>query len=385
MRPTPRCGSWPVLVLIPLALAGCKDLAPTEQAPPRPIVWTEVRPADQTTRRILSAVVRPVQRAPLSFEVGGRVEELRVEVGDRFVFGQVLGQLDQRLYALTRQERDSEVVQAKAVLREADQAFERQRELHGRDWASEAAFDTAKAALETARARLETARARLDIAEENLADTVLRAPYAGVVARRLAEPAQRVAAGETVLEIQGDGGGFEIAVAVPETLVARLQPGAAYAVTFPAPGGASARARVTEIGTEAEPGGAFPVTLRLETPRTDLRAGMTAEVAFDIERSQSPNGDGSAKAGVRPVAIPVTAFLAGDGPAKVAFVFEADGRGDGGGILERRTIRLGPLSSEQATVLAGLSPGEIIATRGLPFLRDGQRVTRLGVGPERYQ
>ncbi len=377
------------MALLALALAGCKDPAPPDEAPPRPIAWTQVRVADQTTRRILAAVVRPVQRAPLSFEVGGRVEALAVEVGDQFEPGQVLGRLDQRLYALTRQERASEVVQAEAILREAEQAFARQRDLYGRDWASEAAFDSAKAALETARARLQTARARLDIAGENLADTVLTAPYAGVVARRLAEPAQRVAAGQTVLEIQGNGSGFEIAVAVPETLVAQVRPGAVHAVTFPAHGGGRVQARVTEIGTDAGLSGAFPVRLRLETPRADLRAGMTAEVALDIDMQDSGTGDDETQAQAPPVIIPVTAFLATSGSDKVAFVFQADAQGDaqadGGGVLERRSIRLGPLSSEQAIVLAGLNPGEIIATRGLPFLRDGQRVIRLGIGPKRYE
>lgn len=372
-------------VSMPLLAACGSEVELAAAPPPRPIDWTQVKVADQAVPRILPGVVRPVQRAPLGFEVGGRIETLSVEVGDRFEPGDELGRLDTRTWRLTRNERASEVVQAEATTREAEQDFARQEKLHGKGWASEAILDTARAALDTARGRLETARARLAIAEENLRDTVLYAPYAGLVARRLAEPAQQVTAAQTVFEIQGDGAGFEVDVAVPETLIDHLRPGAVHPVTFPARRDAPAQARVTEIGTHADSAGTFPVTLLLLTPGTGLRAGMTAEVTFTVTGLHS-GSEGHGEGGA-PVAIPVTAFLSGDGEDSVAFVFKLldESKDDGPGTLERRTITLGPVTSKQAIVLSGLAPGEIIATRGLPFLRAGQFVTRLGVGPKRYE
>lgn len=380
-------GSMPTLCAslalgLSLGLSGCQEPETPDPLAPRPIAWAEVGAADSSTRRTLSGVVRAVQRAPLSFQVGGRIETIDVEVGDHFVADDVLARLDRRTYRLAREERASELTQAEAALREAEQAFARQRDLHADGWASQATFDTARAALDTAQGRLETARARLDIAEEDLNDTVLRAPYPGVVAQRLAEPAQQIRAGETVLHIQGNGGGFEIALALPETLVGRLRPGDVQTVTFPARPGAPARARVTEIGTEAVQGSAFPVTLRLLTARTDLRAGMTAEVAFEIAAASAE--DGTAPAGA-PVAIPVTAFLPGDGAETVVFVFHPGEDPAGPGTLERRAVTLGPVTSDHVVVRDGLAGGELVATRGLPFLRDGQTVTRLGVGPVRYE
>ncbi|MBB4267085.1 efflux RND transporter periplasmic adaptor subunit [Roseospira visakhapatnamensis] len=382
--PSGRCL---VLGLLGPMLAACTEPAPEIAVVPRPIAWTEVRVATGTESRPLSGVVRSVQRAPLSFEVPGRVAALTVDVGDHIEAGAVLGRLDQRTYRLTRQERASEVVQAEAAVREATQEHARQQKLHAQGWAPEAALDSARAALETARGWLETARARLDIAEESLADTVLRAPYDGLVAHRRVEPAQQVTAGETVLEVLGNGGGFEIAMAVPETLVDSLTPGDIHQVTFPARPGVVAAGRVTEIGTEAGRGGAFPVTLRLVAPRAGLRAGLTAEVAVVLPGPRAAAAGESAgdQAGAPPVVIPVTAFLAGDGADSVAFVFKPDDEAGLTGILERRAVTLGPVETDRALVTAGLSPGEIIATRGLPFLRAGQAVSRLGVGPARYE
>lgn len=361
-----------------LLLAGCQNSADTETAPVRPIAWLEVGAAERSTHRTLSGVVRAIKRAPLSFEVNGRIETIEVEVGDQFEANDVLARLDPRNYRLAREERASEVTQAEAVLREAKQDLTRQRDLHADGWASSAALDAARATLDTAQGQLETAHARLDIADADLLDTVLRAPYPGVVAGRLAEPVQRVAAGETVLQIQGTGGAFEIALTVPETLIGRLKPGDVQSVTFPARPEAPAQARVTEIGTEALQGSAFPVTLRILAARPDLRGGMTAEVAFDIAAPSTEEAR-------TPVAIPVTAFLPGDGAETVVFVFHPGDDLDGAGTLERRPVSLGPVSSDQAIVLDGLQMGEIVATRGLPFLRDGQTVTRLAVGPARYE
>lgn len=385
MKPSAGGGAGLLMGLLTLSLAGCSEPAPPIEAAPRPIAWAEVRPAERAARRSLSGVVRTVQRAPLSFEVPGRIATLDVEVGERFESGEILARLDPRSYELARQERLSEVAEAEASLREAEQAFARQRELHERDLASTAAFDAAEAALETARARLAMARARGDIANEDLADTWLRAPYPGIVARRFAEPAQRVAPGETVLEIQGNGSGLEIAVAVPETLIDKVQAGAVHPVGFPACGDASSRARVAEIGTDAEPSGAFAVTLRLAQAPCELRAGMTAEVAFAVPDRRPASGRGDAEEEGPAVTIPVTAFLAGDGPQQLAFVFTPEDVVGAVGVLEARSIALGPVDSERAIVLAGLRPGEIIATRGLPFLRAGQRVARLGVGPARFE
>ncbi|NKN31896.1 efflux RND transporter periplasmic adaptor subunit [Marichromatium bheemlicum] len=364
---------WPLLPAL-LVLAGCKTPSVPAELPVRPIAWTRVETASGEPQRWLAAVVRAVRRAPLSFEVGGRVELLEVEVGERFAAGALLGRLDARLHRLVRAERVSEVAEAEARLHEAERAFVRQRELHGRDWASQAAFDSAEAALGSARARLETARARLALAVENLSDTELYAPYAGVVTRRLAEPAQRVAAGETVLEIQGDDHRFEIALTVPETLIGRLEHGSIHRVRVPARPGLTLEARVAEIGAEGDAGGTFPVTLRLLEPCAELRTGMTAEVVLVADTMD----------GVGRRLIPVSAFLVGEGDERIAFVFRGEGGDEGIGTLERRSIELGAVGAGRVLVRAGLGPDEIVATHGLTFLRAGQRVSLLGVGARRY-
>jgi RND family efflux transporter MFP subunit len=368
-----RRAAIPILVL--LTLAGCSEQpeAEAEPPPPKPIAWTAATRFDAQQTRRLPGVLRAAQRAPLSFEVAGRVTEVAVEIGEAFDRGQVLARLDPRNFELALEERRGQLAEAKAQLAEAEEAFKRQRQLYEQGWAAKAAYDRAKSALDSARSRVETARARLAIAEEDLADTTLTAPYAGTVADRLAEPSQRLQAGETVLKVQG-GDALEAVVAAPETVVDRLEPGSRHAVRLPARPDADLTGTIAEIATDAAARNAYTVTLRLTEAPSGVRSGMTAEVAFQLRPPETPARD-------RPrVAIPATAFLAVEGETRVAFVVDPDA-----GVVHRRAIEVAEIAGDRALVSEGLEPGEIVATKGLAFLTDGQRVDRLGVGPRRFE
>ena len=359
------------ILVLPL-LAACDDGATEPVPPPRPIDWTVVEPLQPTAVRTLVGVVQSSQRAPMSFEVAGQIDHIAVEIGDRFDAGATLATLDPQNFRLTLEERQGELAENEALLREAQSDFERQQSLFSQGWVSGAGFDAAEAALGTAESRVEMQRARVALAEEDLADTVIRAPYAGRVARRPAEPSQRVAAGETVLEIQGENG-LEIVADVPETLVDRLEIGTTHRVSFPVRPDLDVRGTLSEIGTEATSRNAFPVTLVLDAPAGSVRPGTTAEIRFEL-----PVGSAMA-ASPDLVAIPVTAFLAGEGDTTVAFVYDA-----ATGTVARREIVIADVAGDRAVVADGLAPGDIVAARGLAFLRDGQAVLRLGVGVARY-
>lgn len=347
--------------------------APVEQPlPPRPIAWATVEIAEAAPVRAFAGVVQAAQRAPIGFEVAGRIATLTVEIGDPFQRGDVLATLDPRTYALALDERLSERAEAEAVAAEAAADFERQRRLYNDGWVSRAGYDRALAALETAESRVARAEARLAIAEEDHADTVLTAPYAGRVARRLAEPSEQVTAGQSILEIHGADGGLEVVVAVPETVVDRLATGTRHRITLPAYGGPALQGRLTEIGAEATDRNAFPVTLSVIDPPAVLRAGMTTEVSLTLAPpAGGPSGD--------MLAIPVGAFVAGSGQRHIAFVFDPPTA-----TVQRRTITIADIGGERVLVSDGLRAGEIVATAGLSFLTDGAPATLLGDGPARY-
>jgi RND family efflux transporter MFP subunit len=313
--------------------------------------------------------VAPADEAELSFEVPGKVETVNVELGETFQKADVLATLDDRVYALTVQQREGELSEARAQFEEARNDFRRKRNLIEAGAVSRSEFDLSKAAFEAARNQVAVAEARLDLAKEDLADTRLVAPYDGSVSSRYIEPSQRVSPGQPALEIQGDQK-LEVAVSVPETLVGQLQVGGRKTVEFPANPDLKVSAKITEIGARAESANAFPVVLTLVETAPSLRPGMTAEVDFALNDN---NVDGSVKEGPESwFPIPVTAFEAGDGENHYVFRYDPETE-----TIASQNVTIAHLSGPYGYVSRGLSAGDIIVKAGLPFLRDGQRVTLL--------
>jgi RND family efflux transporter MFP subunit len=376
-----------VMLVAALLIAACEQEATDVQLPPqaRPVAWTEVVSADQRQLRFLPGVVRPVDRTALGFEVSGRITAINVNDGDDFGVGDILATLESDNYEITLAERDSALQEARASLREAQAGFNRQAQLFQEGWVSRSAYDTALAAQETAEATVRRLRNSLQRAQEDLDDTVLYAPYDGSVSERLGEPSQIVGAGQAVFQIQSDGSGIEVEVSVPETLIGGLQYGTSHAISFPSQRGLTLTGTISEIGSDASSANAFTVTLMVPDAPTDMRTGLTAEVALDMAPPAQAEPDS--------VLVPIVAIQAGSGRADLdpdegrertpstGVVFVID---EAAGVVRQRQITAWRASGQLVSVSGGLQVGEKIVTRGAAFLNDGQAVQLLGVGPRRY-
>ncbi|MDX1467365.1 MAG: HlyD family efflux transporter periplasmic adaptor subunit, partial [Halomonas sp.] len=194
--------------------------------------------------------------------------------------------------------------------------------------------------------------------------------------------AERVAAGQPVLEVISDREGFEVETSVPETLVDALAPGSTHRVLLPALGNAESAATLRHLGTQPRSSNDYPVILGVDVPPPGLRSGMTARVELSLD-PRATEGDGA-------LPVPMTALgfdREGDG--------EESGEGDGlrhahvlriteEGVLERVAVEVVSLGEGRASVRGALAPGERIVARGVEFVRPGQTVSLLGHGPERY-
>jgi RND family efflux transporter MFP subunit len=195
---------------------------------------------------------------------------------------------------------------------------------------------------------------------------VLRAPFAGVISVREVDPAMAVAAGQRVFEMDSKEAGLRVEVQMPETQIERIEQGDEVAVSFPSMEGEIAgrtyRAFVSEVGTRAGGGNAFPVRADLAERPSGVRPGMTAEVTFTLGRLDALEG----------FMIPIGATLAEADDRFSVFVYDPETSR-----VDQRPVRTGGLRDNDVAVLEGLSEGEIIATAGVSFLRDGQTVTLL--------
>lgn len=345
-----------VLALL-LGLAGCQQAAPpaSESADvSRPAEILRVTAAAMQPDLRFPGRVRAVQRVDLAFNVPGQIIEFPVTDGQSLPAGALIARLDPADY-------ETALAAARAELDAASADYERLRQLWDKSQA------VPRAEVERKRTAMDVARSRFAAAQKELDGTRLTAPFAGVVARRLADNFQNVQAKEPVVSLQSPDA-LEIVIHVPERVV-RGEPKrvAGFAVFADLP---KRRFPVTleSFATEADPQTqTYEAVLGL-TPPPDLRVlpGMAVEVLPDSAATESGDHPGDADIGVL---IPIKAVTAGADGAPTVWVVDPES-----GRVNRRAIETGPVQGGNLAVLKGLAPGERIVTTGVHHLRDGMRV-----------
>lgn len=338
-RPTPMRGVLPLLA-VPI-VAACSEGFPAPASPP-PLVLTLVAGgAERMSAQTYSGEARARYEVPLSFRIGGKLLERRVDTGARVRAGELLARLDSADVHL-----QSVGAEAQRELARAD--VRRYRDLYARHFVSAAALD----AKETA---LKATEALAGIARNQAAYTSLRADAAGVVAAVLAEPGQVVAPGQPVLRLAQDGE-REVAIDLPEAAIAGLKVGDAAEVSLWA-GGKVYRGRLRELSPVADPATrTFAARVTIVDADGAVGIGMTARVCF-------------LASGPAAVTVPVAAVYQEDGGSG-----EAVWVVDGNGAISLRPVAVGAYTDNGATITAGLKPGERIIAAGVHKLVAGVKV-----------
>lgn len=309
------------------------------------------------------ALVRQARRADLSFENGGKLAGVMVDVGDTVRRGQVLATLDPEPAHLQVLQAEAQVRSTAGQLQERRDQLRQQQAMHADGATSKLTLDAAQLAVTMAGAAHSSANAALQLASRAQRQGVLRAPYAGRIKARLAEPGALAASGQAVLQIEGDSHPQVVADLPAALLPASLKPGAVVV----ARGADQATA-----GSDA----ADAIKLTLRSLADHIDAGGTVQAIFDLQPGQTPRRSGEAlsiaiASGAPQIAtLPLTAVAqstkAGTGHV---FVYHRTGN-----VLERRAVVLGRQRGDSIDVTQGLRPGEEVAGAGTAFLIDRQRV-----------
>lgn len=327
--------------LLACMLAACGS---SQQAVPQATVEgldTLVVPAgDAAAGRAWDGVIEAVREATLTAQTQGRVAEVRHDVDDRVAAGELLVQL-------TAIEQQARVDAARAQLRaaeaaaaEADASLRRHRELAQSHYVSTAQLDQARMRGDSTVAARDAARAVLADAIQQAGYTTIRAPYAGVVGRRAVEPGETVAVGQPLMTVFSPDA-MRIEVRIPQSEAERVRERPVARVTFDDDRSVEA-AQVTVFPSADPASHSIGVRVHLPPLQPALRPGTTAKVAFP------------ALAGAAYPLVPTSALVR-RGELNAVYVL-ADGR------LSLRQLRLGQRLGDRVQVIAGLHPGETIAT-----------------------
>lgn len=337
-RPLLRCLLLPVL----LAVAACSSEEGGGQGPaPATVTAHEVQ--SKPWRDAIQAL--GTARANESVMVTAKVTETVVRVnfqdGDLVEAGDVLVDLSGRVEVAGLEE-------AAAAYREADQQYQRQRQLAAQKLIPAGQLDAQRAAMESARARLDATRARL-------ADRVITAPFAGVLGFRQVSPGTLVTPGTTIASLD-DISVIKLDFSVPETFLAALAPGQSVSATSAAYPGRSFEGEVATVDSRVDPV-TRAVTVRALLPNPDrlLRPGMLLTVElFQPERQA--------------LVVPEISVIQVSRDAHVFRLRDDD-------TVEQVGVRLGQRRRGEVEVLEGLSAGDRIVVDGVVKLRNGARVS----------
>lgn len=322
-------------------------------------------PTDLASRRF-SGRVEPADTTVLSFRVPGRIESLSADVGDEVTEDEVMGRLDQRDFRLKVKELESQLDSAQAALEEAEKNFQRGRELVKSGAISDAEFDRLKSGYERAKGKRDATREGLEKARSALEDTVLRAPFDGVINRRMAEPFEQVSPERPVFAVDNIET-VEVEVGIPERLMQFRDRLKDVHVYMPVLDNQRFDARVESVRLDVSPDTqAYPVRVAVENPDRKLLPGMTAEVSFRASLEETSWDDS--------FLLPIEAVVEREGESHV-WVWDPESGKVGAHAVETRS-----LEDDSVRVTGDLETGQKVVVAGASHLQDGQKVKPLEGG-----
>jgi RND family efflux transporter MFP subunit len=325
-----------LLVLTAAALAQVGPLlAQTEAQAALPTVLAER--ATLVRERNYDGIVEAERRSTVSAQVSARIEELPFDVDDFVERGEVIVRFRDQPAAAELRQAEAAAQEARARLEEARANHARIQQLFRQDRVSRADMDRTTADLQSAEARVEAAAGALLAAQERYENTVVRAPFSGIVVERHVELGEMATVGAplmTGLSLEH----LRVVVDVPQSDIGALRSDAQVSVDLP--DGGSLTAEELRVFPYADPGThTFRVRLRLAEGQHGIYPGMWVKVRFQAGTDEA-------------LQLPRTAIVRRSELTAV-YVLPADGR------PQLRQVRLGrELPDGRVVVLAGLNAGE---------------------------
>ncbi|WP_417620503.1 efflux RND transporter periplasmic adaptor subunit [Parasphingorhabdus sp.] len=326
-----------------VVLAGCSAGKPDENTKSTdliPAAVTTVQPASENEIISAAGTVRLRRETALGFTTGGQVASVSYEEGDRVKRGAMLAALDSSTV-------EADLNAARAERDRAEAEYGRIRELFKDGWVTKARLEQSDAAARAARARVKATGFASRTSQ-------IHAPSNGIVLTRNIDAGQVVAPGTTALVLGETDKGFVLRVPMTDADASRVHVGMPARVLVSAVSDLPIQAVVSEKdGRADERTGTFEVSFLL--PVDDrLRSGQLGMVEIEVSRRTASG-----------FTIPANAIFGVRTGEGLVFVVDVKNR------VKQRNVYLGKLNDESLEILDGLEEGDVIVTRGVEKLRDG--------------
>ena len=334
--------------------AAAQKAPPTLEISARDLVKLESRDLARTLP--FTGALNPQVWSYVKAKVAGEVREMAAREGDSVAAGQVIARLDTL-------ELDAKLAQAQGALDSSRASFEltkktleNNRNLLAKNFISQITFDNAQSGYSAAEGNLKAAQAAVVLAKKALDDAVVRAPHAGVVATRNAQPGEKVALDARLYQIM-DLSRMEVEASVPAAEIASVVVGQEVSFRIEGHGERAFKGAIARIAPATQVGSRSILAYAV-LPNTDgvLRGGMFAKGALKLGNTSGA------------LVVPQAAVRE-DGQGKFVYTVE-------GNKLARAPVELGVQAEDEGLVqvLKGLSAGATVVKTNLGELQPGTTV-----------
>jgi len=322
---------------------------PVLEFTPADIATVEMRELQRSLS--ISGSLSPVLQATVRSKVPGEVQKVIVREGDRVTEGQVIATIDTADLKARMDAQVAALEESRAKANIAQKNRENNQQLLRQNFISQNAFDTTQSVYEGAVAAVKSAQAQLRIAEKAMQDAVVRAPFAGIVSRRMINVGEKVGIDSPLFTVV-DLAKMEIEAPAPASEIPAVKVGQVAQFRVDGFGERAFDGRIERINPSAEQG-SRSITLYVSVANRDgaLKGGMFAKGQLILDRSP-------------PTAVVPAGALREE--AGQAFVYTIEN-----GKVARRAVTVGMREEGLVEIRSGLE-------KGIPVVR--ARITDLKPG-----
>ncbi len=322
-----------------------------EDAPPAvPVKTVEAVQLEVFSKSWLPGTIMGRYDAKIAAEVDGRLEQL-LDVGDRVKKGDELARIESFTLGLHVAEMEAEILPKVARLNFLQREVKRLSLLAEQNNAAKNSLDDISSQSKQTEGELAVARARLAQARDQLARTILYAPFDGVVAERYKSEGERVEKGDHVVRLVNTEK-LEIQVRVPQAAIASLHANEEILVKDSEHSGTAQLRTYVPVGDELS----RLYELRLEFTEADWMPGHAVRVSVPVSKPKQV------------IAVPRDALVIRQNNISVFKINERN-------IAEYVAVKTGLTKDNLIEVIGNISVGDRIVIRGNERLRPGQSVT----------
>ena len=343
-----------VITLTSLLFTACggEQEEPAREPVIRPVKVIEVNNASNTTFSRLPAVIGAWRMSDLSMQVSGLILELPISEAQQVKQGDLIAKLDPRDF-------ESQLASAKAQYTSAEVEYQRALKLSKQD-------AIARNVLEQRALQRDVAKAQFDSAQKALGDTVLRAPFDGVIAEVPVKKLLNVSGGTVVARIM-DTEMFKATIDLPASFIAQIpkdedpeaSPRKAF-VVFDAVPNQLIEATFKEASLVADTASqTYAVTFTFMPPNNlNILPGMNASVEIRTNGASD----------TQRIAVPMDAVLS-DGQNRYVWIISGDDM-----TVSKQSVEVEEGVGETIVITDGLKPGQRVVGAGASYLSEGMQV-----------